>query len=65
MNAPAKPPADEWLTVAELSELTRISSATLYHLVRIRQLPGARHVGRRIVVHLPTFTQTGDRDGDR
>jgi excisionase family DNA binding protein len=42
-------------SIPELAEEYGISETTLYALANRGELPGARRLGKRIVVHRPTF----------
>ena len=48
-----EPPAG--MTIAEAAQEAQVSAATLYSLANLEQLPGARRIGKRIVVHRETF----------
>jgi excisionase family DNA binding protein len=50
-NLPRKPGA----SIPELAKDFGVSEATLYNLANREELPGARRVGRRILVHRATF----------
>ena len=45
----------EFSTVDEIAHRTRLDRKTLYMAIREGALPGARRIGRRIVVHTDTF----------
>ena len=48
-EVPERPRKDvpELLTVAEVSELTRLSSSSIYRWAREGRIPGALHIGKR------------------
>ncbi len=43
------------VSIPELARLTGVSEATLYLKANEGNLPGARRIGKRILVHLATF----------
>lgn len=47
----------ECMSVAEGAKMVGVSPATLYGLANKGELPGARHLGKRIVIHCETFMQ--------
>lgn len=44
------------ISVAEAAELLGVTPQHLYNLAAAGQLPGAYRMGRRVLVHLETFT---------
>ena len=42
-------------SIPELSKEYGVGESLLYNLANSGQLPGARRLGKRIIVHLPTF----------
>ena len=50
-----KPPKKPGVSIPELAEEFGISETTLYGLANTDQLPGARRLGKRIVIHRTTF----------
>ena len=48
-----EPPAG--MSVAEAAEEAQVSTATLYSLANQGKLPGARRIGKRIILHRETF----------
>jgi predicted DNA-binding transcriptional regulator AlpA len=48
-------PKKPGVSIPELSAEFGVSEAVLYHLANSGQLPGARRLGKRIVVHRETF----------
>ena len=49
--------AVECMSIAEGAEMVGVSPATLYGLANKGELPGARRLGKRIVIHSETFMQ--------
>lgn len=43
------------LTVAQLSEAIGVAEKTLYASLREGKLPGSQRIGRRWLIHKPTF----------
>ena len=56
-------------SIPEIASEYQISESTLYNLANQGRLPGARRLGRRIVIHRETFEEwlkagNGDGNGD-
>ena len=47
------PPAG--ISILEAADEARVSPATLYSLANQGKLPGARRIGKRIIIHRETF----------
>jgi excisionase family DNA binding protein len=45
------------MSIAEAAEQAGVSTATLYSLANQGRLPGARRLGKRIVIHRATFEE--------
>ena len=43
------------MSILEAASEAQVSSATLYSLANQGKLPGARRIGKRIVIHRETF----------
>lgn len=50
-----KPPIG--MSIAEAADQAGVSTATLYGLANRGQLPGARRIGKRIVIHRGVFEE--------
>ena len=45
------------MSIAEAAAQAGVSTATLYSLANQGQLPGARRIGKRIIIHRHTFAE--------
>jgi excisionase family DNA binding protein len=48
---------EDLMTVDELAERLHLNRKTVYEQVKLGEIPGVKHVGRRIIIHRPTIEQ--------
>jgi predicted DNA-binding transcriptional regulator AlpA len=48
----------DYLNLDELEQRTNIPKGSLYHKTRLNKIPGQTRIGRRVLVHWPTFERS-------
>lgn len=57
------PEAHDYLNISETADRSRLAVKTLYNWIRLGPREGVCHVGRKVVIHWPTFEAAVMRRG--
>lgn len=50
----------EFLTIAEFCAKVRVDRKTVYRQMKRKRIAGARHIGRTVRIHWPTYLRSLD-----
>jgi hypothetical protein len=67
-QVPPSPETRAYLNIAETSNRSRLAVKTIYNWISLGRLgprEGVCHVGRKVVIHWPTFEAAVMRRGDK